>query len=56
MVNFRVADMDAMLAQLHAAGIETVNGTTVEGIGRFVHLVDPEGNAIELWEPIVSIS
>ena len=51
MINFRVADMDAMLSQLHAAGIATFNETTMDGIGRFAHLTDPEGNAIELWEP-----
>ena len=51
MVNFRVADLDAMVAQLHAAGVETFNASTMDGIGRFAHLKDPEGNAIELWEP-----
>jgi len=51
MVNFRVPDMEAMLAQLHAAGIATRNDQTMEGLGRFVHLDDPEGNPIELWEP-----
>ena len=51
MINFRVSDMDAMLTQLHAAGIETFNETTMDGIGRFAHLKDPEGNAVELWEP-----
>ena len=51
MINFRVADIDAMLAQLRAAGIEIRNEQTLDGIGRFAHLSDPEGNAIELWEP-----
>ena len=51
MVNFRVGDMDAMLARLRAAGIVIFNETTMEGVGRFAHLTDPEGNAIELWEP-----
>jgi predicted enzyme related to lactoylglutathione lyase len=51
MLNFRVADMEAMLAQLAAAGIEVFNHQTMDGIGRFVHLHDPEGNPIELWEP-----
>jgi len=51
MLNFRVADMDAMLAQLRAAGIATRNEQTLDGIGRFAHLDDPEGNPIELWEP-----
>lgn len=51
MINFRVADMDAMLAQLRAADVTPFNETTMEGIGRFAHIRDPEGNAIELWEP-----
>ena len=52
MINFRVADMDAMLAQLRAAGVEPFNETTMEGIGRFAHIHDPEDNAVELWEPV----
>ena len=51
MVNFRVADMDAMVAQLRAAGIEVFNETAMDGLGKFAHLHDPEGHAIELWEP-----
>lgn len=51
MVNFRVNDLDAMLAQLRATGIEPFNETTLDGIGRFAHIHDPEGNAVELWEP-----
>lgn len=52
MINFRVAAMDAMLAQVRAAGVEPFNEQTMEGIGRFAHIRDPEGNAIELWEPV----
>ena len=51
MVNFRVGDMDAMLDQLRDAGVEPFNEQTMDGIGRFAHILDPEGNAIELWEP-----
>ena len=51
MLNFRVANMDAMLAQLRAAGIAIFNEQTMEGVGRFAHLHDPEGNPVELWEP-----
>ncbi|MEO9823824.1 MAG: VOC family protein [Paracoccaceae bacterium] len=51
MVNFRVGDMDAMLKQLAGAGVEPKNDVTEEGLGRFVHIHDPEGNSIELWEP-----
>ena len=51
MLNFRVADLDAMIAQLKSAGIEVSHESTMEGIGRFARIHDPEGNPIELWEP-----
>jgi predicted enzyme related to lactoylglutathione lyase len=52
MLNFRVGDLDAMLAQLRAKGAE-VSGETQDmaGIGRFGWVTDPEGNRIELWQP-----
>ena len=51
MINFRVDDMDAMIGQLTAAGIEIKNDQIMDGIGRFVHIEDPEGTPIELWQP-----
>lgn len=51
MINFRVGDLDAMLAQLRAAGTEPFNEQTMDGLGRFAHARDPEGNVFELWEP-----
>ena len=51
MVNFRVRDMDAMLAQLRGAGIEIGQEMVMDGIGRFARIHDPEGNPIELWQP-----
>ena len=53
MINFRVDNLDAMLAQLAAAGVEPFNPATMEGVGRFAHIRDPEGNVVELWEPVV---
>jgi glyoxylase I family protein len=50
MINFRVADLKAMVAQLRAAGI-TVEDPKSYPIGDFTRLHDPEGNPIELWEP-----
>jgi predicted enzyme related to lactoylglutathione lyase len=51
MVNFRVRDLDAMVAQLRSAGSEvTVDAETYPN-GRFARLHDPEGNPIELWQP-----
>ena len=52
MLNFRVRDLDAMLAQLRAKGAD-VDGETqdMEGVGRFGWVTDPEGNRVELWQP-----
>jgi glyoxylase I family protein len=51
MLNFRVQDIDAMLKQLRDAGIDTAREETMDGVGRFARIHDPEGNPIELWEP-----
>jgi predicted enzyme related to lactoylglutathione lyase len=51
MINFRVHDLDKMVAQLRAAGIEVKAPETYPKIGRFTRLHDPEGNPIELWQP-----
>ncbi len=50
MLNFRVRDLDAIVAQLRDAGIE-VTVAPEESYGRFARLQDPEGNPIELWQP-----
>lgn len=51
MVNFRVSNLDAMVAQLRAAGISIEMDQQTYPNGRFARLSDPEGNPIELWEP-----
>ncbi len=51
MLNFRVRDLDAMVAQLRASGIEVTIDPEAYPNGRFAHLFDPEGNPLELWEP-----
>jgi predicted enzyme related to lactoylglutathione lyase len=50
MVNYRVADLEAMLAQLRAAGVAT-DGPMEHENGRFGWGTDPEGNRFELWQP-----
>ena len=52
MVNFTVRDLDAMLAQLRAAGVEVDERVEDHEYGRFGWGVDPEGNRFELWEPL----
>jgi predicted enzyme related to lactoylglutathione lyase len=51
MVNFRVANLDAMVTQLRAAGVSVEIDPEPYPNGRFARLHDPEGNPIELWEP-----
>jgi predicted enzyme related to lactoylglutathione lyase len=51
MVNYRVRDLDAMLAQLRAAGAQVDDRVDSYDFGRFGWAVDPEGNRFELWEP-----
>ena len=55
MINLRVSDLDRMLAGLREAGIAIVTKDEWDDpmTGRFARIHDPEGNAIELWEPPV---
>ena len=53
MLNFRVRDLDAMLGQLRSNGADVAAETqAMEGVGRFGWVTDPEGNRIELWQPV----
>ena len=50
-INFRVRDLDAMVAQLRAAGETVEVDEELYPNGRFAQLADPEGNPVQLWEP-----
>ncbi|HEY3674610.1 MAG TPA: VOC family protein [Candidatus Tumulicola sp.] len=50
MLNLRVANLDAMVAQLRNAGINVEITFEDDNVGRFARLSDPDGNPIELWE------
>ena len=52
MINYRVDDLDALLAQLHAAGVEPVGGPESHENGKFAWIMDPDGNKVELWQPM----
>jgi predicted enzyme related to lactoylglutathione lyase len=52
MINFVVDDLDAILAQARAAGATVEGNIGEEANGRFGWLTDPEGNRVELWQPI----
>jgi len=51
MLNFRVRDLDAMVAQIEASGTRVTVDPEPYPYGRFARLTDPEGNPIELWQP-----
>jgi predicted enzyme related to lactoylglutathione lyase len=52
MLNFRVRDLDAMLAQLRERGADVADEVEdFEEVGRFGWVTDPEGNRVELWQP-----
>jgi predicted enzyme related to lactoylglutathione lyase len=51
MINYRVDDLDGLLTQLRAAGIEPHQGPESHENGRFAWVIDPDGNKVELWEP-----
>jgi predicted enzyme related to lactoylglutathione lyase len=51
MINFRVGNLDRLVAQLRASGIDVSVDPQTYPNGRFAHLHDPDGNRIELWQP-----
>jgi catechol 2,3-dioxygenase-like lactoylglutathione lyase family enzyme len=51
MLNYRVRDLDAMLAQLRAAGVRVKDEVDDSEHGRFGWAWDPEGRLLELWQP-----
>ena len=53
MINYRVDNLDEMLAQLRADGVEIIKGPEAAENGKFAWIMDPEGNKVELWEPML---
>lgn len=51
MINYRVRNMEALVEQLRAAGVTICDSIEEYDYGKFIHIMDPEGNKIELWEP-----
>jgi predicted enzyme related to lactoylglutathione lyase len=51
MINYRVADMNALLGELKKNGVTIVDSVETADYGKFVHILDIEGNKLELWEP-----
>lgn len=51
MINYRVENLDALLVQLRKDSVTVVDSIETASYGKFVHIMDIEGNKIELWEP-----
>ncbi len=51
MINYRVEDLEALVGQLKENGVTIVDTIETVEYGKFVHIMDIEGNKIELWEP-----
>jgi len=56
MINYRVDDLEGLLAELRRDGIPVLKGPETHENGLFAWLLDPEGNKVELWEPRVAIN
>lgn len=54
MINYRVHDLDALVAALEDEGVEIVGGIEQHENGKFAWIIDPEGRKVELWEPVPS--
>ena len=54
MINYRVQNIEKLVAGLKRAGVVVLDTIETYEYGKFVHIMDPEGNKIELWEPIDS--
>src|SRR5262245_23482470 len=52
MINYRVDNLDEMLSQLKAAGVKIEKGPESHENGKFAWVMDPDGNKVELWEPM----
>jgi predicted enzyme related to lactoylglutathione lyase len=50
-INYRVADLEALVVELKKEGVTIVDEIETYDYGKFVHIIDIEGNKIELWEP-----
>lgn len=52
MVNYRVQNLEGLLEELNNNGVKILDEVQTYDYGKFVHILDPDGNKIELWEPI----
>lgn len=55
MINYRVHDLEALVKELRSEGVTICDEISTFDYGKFVHILDLEGNKIELWEPVDSV-
>ena len=55
MINYRVNNIEKLVENLRDSGVTIVDEIETYEYGKFVHIMDPEGNKLELWEPIDSV-
>jgi predicted enzyme related to lactoylglutathione lyase len=51
MINYRVENLEALVAELKKEGVTVLDNIEMYEYGKFIHVLDIEGNKIELWEP-----
>ncbi len=52
MINYRVENLEAMVKEMKENGVQVLDEIETFEYGKFVHILDPENNKIELWEPV----
>src|SRR5689334_16999199 len=52
MINYRVENLEELVEELKRSGVTILDAIEVYDYGKFVHILDPENNKIELWEPV----
>ncbi|MEQ9168297.1 MAG: VOC family protein [Fulvivirga sp.] len=55
MINYRVENLEGLVEDFKKNGVTVLDEIETYEYGKFVHIMDPEGNKIELWEPIDSV-
>ena len=51
MINYRVENLEGLAGQLRKDGVQIVDDIEEHDYGKFLHIIDAEGNRVELWEP-----
>ncbi len=55
MINYRVQNIEGLIKQFRNSGVRILDSLETYSYGKFIHILDPEGNKIELWEPVDSV-